>query len=151
MECQYYKVLLSLQAKGEITEIILQPHMQIIAAFEKYGKKHRKAQYTPDFLCYYKDGSHKYIEVKGFSKPDADLRRKLFDSQYPDELIWVTGVDCVKGVYTRWVFYDDLKKERSERRKAKAASAADKKKAKGCTVAPKKPKTKPKKAKEETK
>ena len=132
MELQYFEILSKLKDKGEITEIILQPHMQIIAAYEKYGKKVRKAQYTPDFLVYYPDGSHKYIEVKGFSKPDADLRRKLFDSQYPDDLIWVTGVDCVKGVYQRWVFYDDLKKERGVRRKAKAV-------AKG-TVAPAKPK-----------
>ena len=117
MELQYYEELLKLQAIGEITQIILQPHVQIIAAFEKYGKKHRKAQYTPDFLCYYRDGSHKYIEVKGMSKPDADLRRKLFDSQYPDELLWVTGIKCVKGKYTEWVLYDDLKRIRRERKK----------------------------------
>ena len=110
--------------KGQIERIILQPHMTIIRAFEKYGRKHRKAVYTPDFLVYYANGSHKYIEVKGFSKPDADLRRKLFDSQYPDELIWVTGVDIVNKRYTRWVNYDDLKIERREKRKIKKLKKA---------------------------
>lgn len=118
MEKQYYEVLLEKQRLGEITEIILQPHMQIIDAFEKYGRKHRKAQYTPDFLVYYKDGSHAYIEIKGFSKPDADLRRKLFDSRYPlDNLVWIGGDACVKGQYTRWLDYDVLKKERAARKK----------------------------------
>lgn len=123
MELQYFELLSSQKDKGEITEIILQPHMQIIAAYEKYGKKIRKAQYTPDFLVHYKDGSHKYIEVKGFSKPDADLRRKLFDSQYPDELIWVTGIKCFKGKYQEWVAYDDLKKIRKDAKKLKKESA----------------------------
>lgn len=75
--------------------------------------------YTPDFMCYYRDGTHKYIEVKGFCKPDAALRRKLFDSKYPDELIWVTGIDCKKGKYQRFVPYDDLKKIRREKRRNK--------------------------------
>jgi len=121
MELQYFELLNKLKEDGKITEIILQPHMQIIKPFEKYGKKIRKAQYTPDFLVYYPDGTHRYIEVKGFSKPDADLRRKLFDSQYPDNLMWVTGIKCVKRVYTQWVLYDDLKKIRKEAKKVKAS------------------------------
>ena len=119
MELQYYEHLLELQKQGYISSIELQPHMVIIRAFEKYGKKHRKAVYTPDFLVHYADGTHAYIEVKGFSKPDADLRRKLFDSLYPDELIWVTGVERKNKRYTRWVNYDDLKVERRKRKKAK--------------------------------
>ena len=126
MELSQYEHLLEQQKQGIIKEIILQPSMEIIPAYTKYGRKIRKAIYTPDFLVYYTDGSHKYIEVKGFSKPDADLRRKLWDSKYPDELIWITGIKCVKGVYTEWVNYDDLKKIRRERRKAKKAMVVNK-------------------------
>ena len=126
MEKQAYEHLLEQQKQGIIKEIILQPSMEIIPAYTKYGRKIRKAIYTPDFLVYYADGSHKYIEVKGFSKPDADLRRKLWDSKYPDELIWITGIKCVKGVYTEWVNYDDLKKIRRERRKARQGGQSPK-------------------------
>ena len=126
MECCYFKELLKQKEQGLIKEIILQPSMEIIPAYTKYGRKIRKAIYTPDFLVFYEDGSHKYIEVKGFSKPDADLRRKLWDSKYPDELVWITGIKCVKGVYTEWVNYDDLKKIRRERRKARQGGQSPK-------------------------
>ena len=123
MELQYYEYLMKLQESGEISRIELQPSMVIIKAYQKYGRTIRKAVYTSDFLVFYPDESHKYIEVKGMSDPAADLRRKLWDSQYPDELIWVTGVDCRNGKYTRWVEYDLLKKERRVRRKEKQKNA----------------------------
>lgn len=120
MEGQYFEYLLQLQSQGLITRIILQPHMEIIPAFIKYGRKHRKAVYTPDFLVYYHDGSHKYIEIKGFSKPDADLRRKMFDSKYDDELVWITGTAIVNGRYTQWLDYDEARKIKRERKKKRS-------------------------------
>jgi len=117
MELQAYEYLLK---QPNVTRIELQPSMVIIKAYQKYGRKVRKAVYTPDFLVYYTDGTHKYIEIKGMSDPVADLRRKLWDSMYPDELLWISGADCRNGRYTRWVDYDELKKERREKRKGRA-------------------------------
>jgi hypothetical protein len=123
MEAQYAEYLDGLMKTGEILEIKRQISCQIIPSFEKYGKKHRKAVYTPDFWVRYKDGSTAYIEVKGMSDTAADLRRKAFDSQYPDTLLWVTGVDSVNKRWTRWLPYDDVVKMRkAKRKKAKEAS-----------------------------
>jgi hypothetical protein len=119
MEAQYYEYLLEQQKIGNVTKIELQPHIEIIPAYEKYGRKIRKSIYSPDFLVFYSDGSHKYIEIKGVSKPDANLRRKLFDHQRADDLLWITGDKIVKGRYTEWKDYDDLRKERRERKKLK--------------------------------
>jgi hypothetical protein len=119
MESQYYEHLLERQKTGKITQIILQPKFEIIKAYTKYGRKIRKAEYTPDFLVYYPDGTHEYIEIKGLSDASADLRRKLFDSQYPDVLKWICGVDMVNKRYTRWLDYDEVRKLRREKRKAK--------------------------------
>jgi len=38
----------------------------------------RSINYTPDFLIYCKDGTHIYIETKGFFEDAARLRYKLF-------------------------------------------------------------------------
>lgn len=123
MEAQYYEHLLERQKNGEITQIILQPKFEIIKAYTKYGRKIRKAEYTPDFLVYYPDGSHEYIEIKGLSDPAADLRRKLFDSIYPDNLKWITGINMVNKRYTGWLDYDEVRKLRREKRKAKKSNA----------------------------
>lgn len=110
---------MELKAAGKITDIILQPHMELIPKFEKNGVKYRNMVYTPDFLVYYPDGSHVYIEVKGFSTIDAGLRRKLFNYKYPDDLQWVTGTVVRKHKFTVWRDYDEVQKERRERKKAK--------------------------------
>ena len=119
MEAQYYEHLLELKEAGEITEIILQPHMELIPKFEKNGVKYRNMVYTPDFLVYKPDGTHEYIEVKGFSDVSALLRRKSFDYKYPDNLIWITGTHSVNKRFTEWRDYDEVQRERRERKKAK--------------------------------
>ena len=46
MELSQYEHLLEQQKQGLIKEIILQPSMEIIPAYTKYGRKIRKAIYT---------------------------------------------------------------------------------------------------------
>ena len=120
MEGQYYEHLLELKEAGEITEIVLQPHMELVPKYEKYGNKYRHIVYTPDFYVEYANGTHEYIELKGYSTTDAMLRRRLFDYFYPkDDLRWITGIHQVHHRFTEWRDYDEVQRERKERKKAK--------------------------------
>lgn len=112
MEGMYYEHLLELLKSGEIIKIDLQPHMELIPAFERRGKKYRKMIYTPDFLVVRSDGSKVYIEIKGFAKTDALMRRKLFLYKYDEELIWITGTHKVNKKWTKWEDYDSVVKQR---------------------------------------
>lgn len=52
-EGKYYEYLKKKKAKGEISNFELQPKYELIAKFEKFGKKYRATTYTPDFLIYH--------------------------------------------------------------------------------------------------
>lgn len=112
MECMYYKYLLKLQQQGFVVEIKLQPKKILVDKFEKYGKKYRPITYSPDFFVRYSDGTEEYIDVKGVSTQQGDLRRKIFDSIYPDVLRWVSY--SKKYGVNDWIEYDELKKKRKE-------------------------------------
>lgn len=108
----YYKYLLKLQQQGFVVEIKLQPKKILVDKFEKYGKKYRPITYSPDFFVRYSDGTEEYIDVKGVSTQQGDLRRKIFDSIYPDVLRWVSY--SKKYGVNDWIEYDELKKKRKE-------------------------------------
>ena len=40
--------------------------------------------YWVDFLVFYRDGSYKFVEVKGFKTRVYKMKRKLVESEYPD-------------------------------------------------------------------
>lgn len=102
-------------------EIVLQPKIVLIEKFEKYGKKFRQSTYSPDFLVTYSDNSREYIDVKGFSTQQGELRRKLYDSKFPDTLRWVTY--SKKYSVTGWIDWDELEKIRKDNRKKKKEEA----------------------------
>ena len=119
MECDFYKYLLELKEAGKVLSITLQPTMMLIGKFEKYGKKFRSITYTPDFYVEYSDGRKEYIDVKGFSTDASELRRKLFDSIYPETLRWITR--SKKWSSTGWIDTDSLEKLRKANKKSKEA------------------------------
>ena len=121
LECSYYEYLLGLQKSGQVLEIVLQPKIVLIEKFEKYGKKFRQSTYSPDFLVTYSDNSREYIDVKGFSTQQGELRRKLYDSKFPDTLRWVTY--SKKYSVTGWIDWDELEKIRKDNRKKKKEEA----------------------------
>lgn len=108
---------MKLKEQGEVLDIILQPKVVLIEKFEKYGRKFRPATYSPDFLVTYSDGTKEYIDVKGFSTQQGELRRKLFDSKFPETLRWVARSD--KYSDTGWIDWDVLEKIRKDNRKKK--------------------------------
>ena len=116
-ELDYYLFLLDMQSKGILKIIELQPRIELLAKFTKHGKKYPAITYTPDFLVEYEDGRRVYLDYKGFSSQQGDLRRKFFAKQVDEELIWITK--SKKYSVTGWINYDELKMVRRKNKKKK--------------------------------
>ncbi|AJD27414.1 DUF1064 domain-containing protein [Clostridium botulinum] len=117
-EGRYYLYLKELKAKDKILNFERQPKYELQPSFKKYGKTHRAITYAPDFLIYHLDGSEELIDVKGPETQQGNMRRKMFDYNYPDlKLTWVAR--SLKYSQTGWIEYDKLKKIRRENKKCK--------------------------------
>lgn len=90
MEAEYYRQLMLLQRAGVITDLELQPQFVLLDPFTKNGKRVNGIVYRADFQ--YKEGAKTVIvDVKGAKTEGFKLKKKLFDSRYPDlELKLVT-------------------------------------------------------------
>lgn len=114
LECEYYKELMLKVKNGEIKSFSIQPKYILQDKFTKYGKSYREISYSPDFAILNNDDSITLIDVKGFSTPASEMRKKMFDFQYPDiQLIWLTYVKKYGG----WIEINDLKKLRKDNKK----------------------------------
>lgn len=114
LECEYYKELMLKVKNGEIKSFSIQPKYILQDKFTKYGKNYREISYSPDFMIINNDDSITLIDVKGFSTPASEMRKKLFDFQYPDiQLIWLTYVKKYGG----FIELDQLKKLRKDNKK----------------------------------
>ncbi|MDB0438076.1 DUF1064 domain-containing protein [Clostridioides difficile] len=115
-ESEYYLYLKEKKEKGEIKDFGLQQKFELQPKFKKDGKSYRAITYTVDFAIYKWNGEVVYIDVKGYSTQQGELRKKLFDYKYQDKtLIWISkskkyGIDG-------WIEYDELKKKRKENKK----------------------------------
>lgn len=82
-EADYYLQYKAMLAKGEITDLQLQPQYELLPSFrDNQGRLERAITYKPDFLLTYPDGRLVAVEVKGFKTRDYILRRKLFKHRY---------------------------------------------------------------------
>ncbi len=114
VECEYYQYLESRLHIDGFDYIQVQPRYELIP---KIGKQ-RKTEYIADFALYFETKLIEVIDVKGMATETAKLKAKLFRYKYPDvQLTWI----CKAPKYTGkdWIEYDDLKKVRRERKKAK--------------------------------
>ncbi|MDW0103702.1 DUF1064 domain-containing protein [Clostridioides difficile] len=115
-ESEYYLYLKEKKENGEIKDFGLQQKFELQPKFKKDGKSYRAITYTVDFAIYKWNGEVVYIDVKGYSTQQGELRKKLFDYKYQDKkLIWIAkskkyGVDG-------WIEYSELKKKRKENKK----------------------------------
>lgn len=113
-EGDYYLYLSEQLQDGLIKSFSLQPKIELIPKFEKYGKKFRSTTYTPDFKVTDWEDNVTYIDVKGFSTAPSELRKKLFDYLFPnDKLVWLSYVKKYGG----WIEIDELKRLRKESKK----------------------------------
>lgn len=67
-----------------VKEFTLQPRFELLAPFEKDGKKYRGIYYVADFDVMYNSGVHEIEDVKGFQNAVWKLKAKLFDAKYPE-------------------------------------------------------------------
>lgn len=120
-EAQYYEHLLVKQRAGYITEIELQPVLNLHPGFDYYGKRRRKMDYRLDFRVKYHDGHEVYIDIKGMATPDAKMKRKLAEYLHQDKLIVWLCKNLKHGDKYGWIEYDELqKKRRAQKRKGRA-------------------------------
>ncbi|MDD7793672.1 DUF1064 domain-containing protein [Clostridium sp. 'White wine YQ'] len=116
-EGKYYEYLKRQKAQGKIINFELQPKYELLGSFKKNGKTHRAITYTPDFLVFHLDGTTELIDVKGTNTQQGDMRRKMFDSRYPEiKLTWVAR-NLKHGNEDGWIEYEELKKVRRENKK----------------------------------
>ena len=115
LEMRYYKeVILPGVASGEITSFELQKKYQLQPSFIHDGKRIRSIDYIADFVLQYSDGREVVVDTKGKADATALLKRKLFYYKYPEiDYQWITYSSIDGG----WVSYDDVKKNRKERKK----------------------------------
>jgi hypothetical protein len=115
-EAKYYVYLKKKKAKGEIENFELQPKFTLIPAFEYKGKKERPATYALDFLIYNLDGTETYVDVKGDSTPQGELKFKMLKHLHPDmDFRWISR--SLKYSESGWIDFKELKKKRRESKK----------------------------------
>jgi len=119
LEFKYYKYLLGLQ-QGIVKQIELQPKFQLQEKYKRKsdGKSILAIYYISDFRVTYNDNSVQVIDTKGDPDNIAILKRKMMEYLYPDiDFHWIaySKQDSENG----WIEYDELKKLRSARKKAK--------------------------------
>lgn len=93
--------------------------------FWHFGIKKGTVSYTPDFKIVFKDGSYKWIEVKGYLKPQDKVRIRRFFKFYPEEakhLEAVTGSPNTQSTkffksinVPIYAYYNELKKTFKEK------------------------------------
>lgn len=116
-EANYYLYLKAEQQAGRVAGIALQPKIELQPKFDREGKHYKAITYTPDFFVEYSDGRCEYIDVKGTSTQQGELRRKLFLYKMDIPLRWVAQSN--KYSQTGWIDYDELQALRRKARKEK--------------------------------
>lgn len=117
-EAKYYEALKIRQYRGEIQNFELQPKFTLVEGFKKNGKTYRAITYTPDFVIYHNDNSEEYVDVKGMTTQQGELRIKLFHYFYRDLKLSIVAKSFKHGDEYGFIDYYELKKIRSRNRKS---------------------------------
>ena len=119
LELRYYRdVLLPLVESGEVVEYELQKPYELQPKFVHDGRTVQAIKYVADFYIRHVDGREEVIDIKGFADATALLKRKLFWFTFPElNYRWITYSKCDSG----WIDYEELKKARAARKRAKLA------------------------------
>lgn len=118
-EALYYESLKIRKSKGEIQNFELQPKFVLIEGFKKGSKTYRSITYTPDFTIYHNDGSNEYVDVKGMTTQQGELRIKLFHWKYRDKKLSIVARSLKYGDKYGFIDYYELQKIRRNNRKDK--------------------------------
>lgn len=116
IEGKYYLFLKKQKEGGFVQSFSLQPVYELQPKFKKGANNYRNITLKADFEVIFCDGTEVIIDVKGHPTEGAKLKRKMFDFKYPDRnLVWISNSKIDGG----WIEYEDLKKARKLRKKAK--------------------------------
>ena len=118
-ESKYYEALKIMKYRGEIINFELQPKFVLREGFKKFGKTYRPLTYTPDFTVYHNDGSVEYVDVKGQSTQQGEMRIKLFNDFYRDLKLTIVARNLKYGDEYGFIDFYELKKIRSKNRRSK--------------------------------
>lgn len=118
-EAKYYEALKIRKYRGEIENFELQPKFTLVEGFKKDNKTYRAITYTPDFIIYHKDGSEEYIDVKGMTTQQGELRIKLFNHFYRDLKLSIVARNLKYGDEYGFIDYYELQKIRRKNRRIK--------------------------------
>lgn len=117
-EAEYYQLLERKKEAGIITEIEIQPVLDLFPAYDYYGKKRRKMIYKLDFRIVYSDDVEVYIDIKGMATETAKMKRKIAEYLHPDkQIIWIAK-SKKWGDKFGWIEYDALIKVRAANKRA---------------------------------
>lgn len=118
-EMHYYEALKERQTKGEIKCFELQPVFILIEGFKKDNKTYRPVTYTLDFTVYHNDDSIEYVDVKGMTTQQGELRIKLFHWKYRELKLSIVARNLKYGDKYGFIDFYELKKIRAKNRKMK--------------------------------
>ena len=118
-ESKYYEALKIMKYRGEIQNFELQPKFTLVKGFKKNNKTYRAITYTPDFTIYHNDGSAEYVDVKGMTTQQGELRIKLFNYFYKDLKLSIIARSLKYGDSYGFIDYYELQKIRRKNRKVK--------------------------------
>ena len=117
-EAKYYEALKIRKYRGEIQNFELQPKFTLVQGFKKNGKTYRAITYTPDFVIYHNDNSEEYVDVKGITTQQGELRIKLFNHFYRDLKLSIVARNLKYGDEYGFIDYYELQKIRRRNRRA---------------------------------
>lgn len=118
-EAMYYNALKIRKFKEEIKNFELQPKFTLIEGFKKDGKTYRAITYTPDFTIYHNDNSIEYVDVKGMTTQQGELRIKLFNWKYREKKLSIVARSLKYGDEYGFIDYYELQKIRKKNRRYK--------------------------------
>lgn len=116
-EAKYYEALKIRKYRGEIQNFELQPKFTLVPGFKKNGKTYRAITYTPDFVIYNNDNSEEYVDVKGMTTQQGELRIKLFNHFYRDLKLSIVARNLKYGDEYGFIDYYELQKIRRKNRR----------------------------------
>ena len=122
LEAEYYLFLLEEQKKGIVKSFDMQVPFILLDGYELGERKVQPIKLVLDFVVEYPDGRIEYQDTKGQVKPMDIIKKKLFESRYSKELIFI-GKSNLDGGF---VPHSVIEKGRKERKKLKDINKSNK-------------------------
>jgi len=122
LEGEYYLFLLEQQKQGIVKSFEMQVPFILLDSYEIGERKVQPIKLVLDFVVEYSDGRVEYQDTKGQVKPMDIVKKKMFESRYSKELIFI-GKSIIDGGF---VDHRIIESGRKERKKLKEINKSNK-------------------------